>query len=90
MVFTWLRDAQGWIAGMTALPFRIGGIDAGALTLGLAWSPMMIGAGALVGLRAAASVLLGAALAWASARRHRRSCRAARQPGAAGVGLVEA
>ena len=58
-------------AGLTAL--REGGLfpaaflvpgRAGALGLGLASSPMLLGAGALIGLVNASSLALGAGIAW--------------------------
>jgi uncharacterized oligopeptide transporter (OPT) family protein len=61
----WLRD--GWpalVPGAVLWPGRVGGVPASALGLGLALSPMMVGAGLLVGLQNGLSVLLGAALGW--------------------------
>ena len=63
---TWLRDGpQGWIAGMTALPLSIAGQGAGALTLGVSASPLMLGLGGLIGPQVGLSMLLGGLLAWA-------------------------
>lgn len=64
MAFTWLRDGQRWIPGATVFPGSVGGIAAEKLGIGMGWSALMIGAGVLVGLRMAASVLAGAILAW--------------------------
>ncbi|MEO5880128.1 MAG: OPT/YSL family transporter, partial [Candidatus Eisenbacteria bacterium] len=65
ILFTWLRDgSRPWLPAMTALPLRIGGTSAAVLTLGVAWSPLMLGVGALVGPQIGLSMLLGAALAW--------------------------
>jgi putative OPT family oligopeptide transporter len=61
----WLRDGvPALLPQMVALPGRILGVLCAELTLGVAWSPVMAGAGALVGVRLAASIALGAALAW--------------------------
>ena len=65
-VLTWLRDGalalvpQAWIPGLA-----LGGVAAGALTLGLSASPLLISTGVLVGPRVAISMALGAAVAWA-------------------------
>ncbi|HEU4383203.1 MAG TPA: OPT/YSL family transporter [Anaeromyxobacteraceae bacterium] len=61
----WLRD--GWpavIPAALAWPGRALGLPGAALGLGLALSPMMVGAGLLVGLQNGLSVLLGAGLGW--------------------------
>src|SRR5262245_43998664 len=64
-VATWLRDGPShWIPGATLWPGTIAGSPASAFTLGIAWSPMLFGVGALIGLRAGLSLLLGALLAW--------------------------
>jgi uncharacterized oligopeptide transporter (OPT) family protein len=61
----WLRDGWPAIVPAAALwPGRVGGVPGAALGLGLAVSPMMVGAGLLVGLQNGLSVLLGAALGW--------------------------
>lgn len=54
MAVTWLRDARGWIPSMTA----------GTFTLGMAWSPMLLGIGATVGPHMGLSLLLGSLVAW--------------------------
>ena len=65
ILITWLRDGpRPWLPAMTALPLRIGGTSAAVLTLGVGWSPLMLGVGALVGPQIGLSMLLGAALAW--------------------------
>jgi uncharacterized oligopeptide transporter (OPT) family protein len=62
---TWLRDGQhpALIPEQTLLPFGIAGISAAALTLGIQWSPMMASIGAMLGMRGAASMMLGGLLA---------------------------
>jgi putative OPT family oligopeptide transporter len=65
-VFTWLRDGSPQlIPGTFVPPLAIGGLAAGALTLGVSTSPLLLSTGVLVGSRAAASMVLGAVLAWA-------------------------
>ncbi len=62
----WLRDGPpGWIAGLAAPPLSIAGQNAGALTLGVSASPLMLGVGALIGPRVGLSMMLGALIAWA-------------------------
>src|SRR6266542_3902610 len=64
--FTWLRDgAPRLVPGLLALPGRIAGVPASALGLGVSLSPLLLGAGALVGLANGGAVALGAALGWA-------------------------
>jgi uncharacterized oligopeptide transporter (OPT) family protein len=62
---TWLRDGQhpALIPEQLLFPFGVAGISAAALTLGIQWSPMMASIGAMLGLRGAASMMLGALLA---------------------------
>jgi uncharacterized oligopeptide transporter (OPT) family protein len=63
MAVTWLRDGRPQlIPQMTPLAF---GGAAAALTLGVSWSPVMAATGLLIGLRSAASMLLGAVISWA-------------------------
>jgi uncharacterized oligopeptide transporter (OPT) family protein len=63
-VVTWLRDALGWIPSLTALPGHLGGLPAGTFTLGVAWSPMLLGIGIMTGPHMGLSMLLGALVAW--------------------------
>jgi putative OPT family oligopeptide transporter len=66
LAFTWLRDGRpSVVPSMTALPITIAGFSAAALTLGVSWSPLMTATGVFMGLRNAASLLLGGLLAWA-------------------------
>lgn len=57
--FTALREGPGWIP-----PALLAGGRLGTLGLGVALSPMLIGAGALVGVANASALALGSALAW--------------------------
>jgi uncharacterized oligopeptide transporter (OPT) family protein len=52
----WLRDVRGVLPGMSLLP--------GSMTWGVGWNPMMLGMGALLGVQAGVSLLLGAIVAW--------------------------
>lgn len=66
MTVTWFRDGKpAWIPQVTSLPGALLGTPAAALTLGVSYSPMMIGAGLLVGPNLGTSVLVGAVVAWA-------------------------
>ncbi len=66
MIVTWLRDGPwAWIPQAAPLWGSVGGIAAGTLTLGISWSPLMASTGALMGVRAAASMALGGLIAWA-------------------------
>ena len=59
----WLRDGvPSIIPAITMLPFQIASIPAGRLTLGVNWSPMLLGAGFLIGPRIGTSLLLGGIL----------------------------
>jgi uncharacterized oligopeptide transporter (OPT) family protein len=63
----WLRN--GWprlLPDAFLLPGALGGVPAATLGLGVSVSPMLLGAGALVGPRNGLSVLAGALLAWAA------------------------
>ena len=65
MVVTWFRDGKpAIIPQATLLPGKLVGTPAAALTLGVSWSPMMLGAGMLIGPNLGASVFVGAAVAW--------------------------
>lgn len=57
--FTGLRDGPGWIPAALLAGGRLG-----TLGLGVALSPMLVGAGALVGVANARALALGSALAW--------------------------
>jgi putative OPT family oligopeptide transporter len=65
LLFTWFRDGvPKFIPEMTMAPFQIGGIPMARLAVGISWSPMLIGAGLLVGLRIGISLLCGGILGW--------------------------
>lgn len=63
-LFTALRDAAGVLPSSWSLPGALAGAPASAYGLGLAASPMMVGAGLVAGPQNGAGVLLGAAVAW--------------------------
>ncbi|MFH1724543.1 MAG: OPT family oligopeptide transporter [Elusimicrobiota bacterium] len=59
-LMTWFRDGlPAIVPSATFLPGAIKGCAMKSLTLGLSWSPMMFGAGFLVGPRVAVSLLIG-------------------------------
>ncbi|MCI0484874.1 MAG: OPT/YSL family transporter [candidate division NC10 bacterium] len=65
LLFTWFRDgAPKFVPEMTMAPFQLGGIPMARLAVGISWSPMLIGAGLLVGLRIGVSLLCGGILGW--------------------------
>nr|WP_176068522.1 OPT/YSL family transporter [Anaeromyxobacter diazotrophicus] len=59
------RDVAGWWPAVTAWPGTVAGAPAAALGLGIAWSPMMAGAGLVAGLHNGLGVLAGSVVAWA-------------------------
>jgi uncharacterized oligopeptide transporter (OPT) family protein len=62
---TWLRDGRPHlIPDSTAFGGVIGGVSIGALTVGMSWSPLLLSTGVMMGIRAAASMALGSAIAW--------------------------
>ncbi|MFC2076420.1 OPT family oligopeptide transporter [candidate division KSB1 bacterium] len=65
-LFTWFREGvPRFIPSQTALPGAIGGFSMSQLTLGLSWSPMMFGAGFLIGPRVGVSLFIGSVATWA-------------------------
>jgi len=63
---TWFRDGPGaWIPQALLMPGTIFGLSAAGLSLGVSVSPLMLATGLLIGLRAAASMLVGSLFAWA-------------------------
>jgi uncharacterized oligopeptide transporter (OPT) family protein len=62
-VVTCLRDGLGVIPEQTVFPGMVAGFAAATLTIGIGWSPLMVSTGAMLGLRGAGSMLLGAAIA---------------------------
>lgn len=65
MALTWMREARGWIPQMSVVPGTLAGLPAGTFTLGVAWSPMLLGIGAMAGPHMGLSMLLGGLTAWA-------------------------
>lgn len=63
MSLTWLRDAREWFPGMSSLPGALASAPATAF-LGVAWSPMLLGIGAMAGPQMGLSMLAGALAAW--------------------------
>jgi len=67
-VLTWLQQGPGGFLPHSLSPPAalkgLGGISLGSLTIGAAFSPMMVGAGFLVGPRVGTSLLLGGGLAF--------------------------
>ena len=62
---TWFRDGRPHlIPDATAFGGAIGGVSLGALTVGMSWSPLLLSTGVMMGIRAAASMALGSAIAW--------------------------
>ena len=62
---TWFRDGRPHlIPDSTAFGGVIGGVSIGALTVGMSWSPLLLSTGIMMGIRAAASMALGSAIAW--------------------------
>ncbi|MFH1653176.1 MAG: OPT family oligopeptide transporter [Pseudomonadota bacterium] len=69
-IFTWFRDAKAaWmpfnIPNNLYFPCSISGVACKTLTLGINMSPMMFGAGLLIGPRVGASLAVGATICWA-------------------------
>ena len=62
--FTVARDHLHWIPGEWIAPVAVAGVPAAGLGLGASASPLVAGAGVLVGARIGLSMLLGAAVAW--------------------------
>jgi putative OPT family oligopeptide transporter len=66
MAVTWFRDGRpSFIPQSLLFGGTIGGIAAGALSLGVSCSPLMVATGAMIGVRAAASMAIGAVASWA-------------------------
>jgi putative OPT family oligopeptide transporter len=65
MVFAWFRDGQPRLLPQTT-PFHlvVFGVSLAELTVGFSWSPLIAATGMLMGLRAAASMLIGATVSW--------------------------
>ncbi len=64
-VITWFRDAVPIVIPTTStLPVGIGAYSLDQLSLGIYWSPLVLGVGLLIGVRVGASLLLGAVAGW--------------------------
>ena len=63
---TFMRTYLGWIPEWWTVPFDIGLIPAANIGMGVGWSPLLAGIGALSGVRVGVSLVVGAALAWAT------------------------
>jgi uncharacterized oligopeptide transporter (OPT) family protein len=64
-VVTWFRDGRPQvIPQVTAFAGALGGMSLASLTVGMSWSPLLLSTGVMMGLRAALSLVLGAAVAW--------------------------
>jgi len=64
-VFTWFREAiPKIIPAHSTVGLSIGGHSLESLTLGVSWSPMMFGAGLLIGPKVGISLLVGAVITW--------------------------
>jgi OPT family oligopeptide transporter len=62
----WLRDGPlGLLPQALLLPISVAGVSAQTLSLGVSISPLLLSTGLLIGLRAAASMLVGSLLGWA-------------------------
>ena len=65
MYVAWFRDGPPSLIPQTWTPaIAVGGMAAASLSIGVSWSPLLASTGVLMGLRGAASMLLGAALTW--------------------------
>jgi len=64
-IITWLRDtAIQIIPSKTTLPGKIGAFSMEKLSLGIAWSPLLLAIGGIIGLRTAISLFIGSILGW--------------------------
>jgi uncharacterized oligopeptide transporter (OPT) family protein len=63
MIVVWFRDGRpAWLPAATLIPGSVLGVPVAAWELGLAYSPVLLGSGLLVGARIGVSVLAGAIL----------------------------
>jgi uncharacterized oligopeptide transporter (OPT) family protein len=62
---TWFRDAQPkLIPEITLFGLTVGGVSLNAVSFGMSWSPLVAATGAMMGLRAALSLMIGAGICW--------------------------
>jgi putative OPT family oligopeptide transporter len=65
MVFVWFRDGRpAVIPSVTYFPGAARGIPLSSLTLGMAWSPLLLAIGSIMDLRTGLSFALGSLVAW--------------------------
>jgi uncharacterized oligopeptide transporter (OPT) family protein len=65
MLVTWFREGKPkLIPQMLPIGGTLTGFAAASLTLGFSCTPVLLGTGAMIGLRSTVSLLLGAAIAW--------------------------
>ena len=65
MYLAWFRDGPSALIAQSYVPaITVAGVTAASLSIGVSWSPLMASTGVLMGLRGAASMLVGAGLAW--------------------------
>jgi uncharacterized oligopeptide transporter (OPT) family protein len=65
MYVAWFRDGPPGLIPQAWTPaIAIGGLAAANMGIGVSWSPLLASTGVLMGLRGAASMLLGAAITW--------------------------
>ena len=64
MLVAGLRDGLGWIPGQFSLPWRLGGVALGKLTLSFEPSLIFVSIGALFGMKVGLSMLLGWCQLW--------------------------
>ena len=63
--FTWFRDGRPKIIpAMTMFGISVGGMSLNAVSFGMNWSPLVMSTGIMMGMRAALSMFVGAAIAW--------------------------
>lgn len=61
---TFARTYAGWLPEVWALPLAIGSLPAASVGVGVSASPLLVGIGALAGIRTGAALVLGSAVAW--------------------------
>jgi OPT family oligopeptide transporter len=65
MYVTWFRDGPwAFLPQSIALPVTLAGVSAARLTVAVSCSPLLVSTGGFIGLRAAGSMLIGAAVSW--------------------------
>jgi uncharacterized oligopeptide transporter (OPT) family protein len=62
---TWFRDGRPkLIPEMTLFGVTVAGVSLNAVSFGMSWSPLVCAVGAMMGLRTAASMMIGATVGW--------------------------